>query len=413
MLSEGSPPSGPNSTTYLLPADGPRGLKHHPDKNPGQEEDANLRFQAIQQAYEVLSDASRARGSNSDSSDARGNPWSNMRDFQTRPRQHQADSRTGSKGTEDQKFPAGVPPSNRYTNSKPKSKNADRPTTKRGREQPTPPPPPPPRTESARPREKASFGSRTKSSNYRSPHSSSPYSSSPNPDASAQAPPPVPQRPSPTAKTDPPDTVNPHTMDKDNSPATTSTPPPRPREFPFQQPAQTTSPPHPVDLPKRSQQPAELKQSSGTIPMPPAAQDTNAKPASPEWESGNVETPNANEESFPTPPTAPQIPASIDGVQPSVSDSETYLKDFKNYLEQWNMFKNRIIGHFLARKGTITNLQNSGSGDIQQYSDWLVHDAEIRGLFIAAVEEHEIQFRQFRQFMMLFLSSSNTGHGDK
>ncbi|KAK2926477.1 hypothetical protein FoTM2_013343 [Fusarium oxysporum f. sp. vasinfectum] len=282
-----------------------------------------------------------------------------------------------------------------------------------GREQPTPPPPPPPRTESARQREKASFGSRTKSSKYRSPHSSSPYSSSPNPDASAQAPPPVPQRPRPTAKTDPPDTVNPHTMDKGNSAATTSTPPPRPREFPFQQPEQTTSPPHPVDLPKRSQQPAELKQSSGTIPMPPAAQDTNAKPASPEWESGNVETPNANEESFPTPPTAPQIPASIDGVQPSVSDSETYLKDFKNYLEQWNMFKNRIIGHFLARKGTITNLQNSGSGDIQQYSDWLVHDAEIRGLFIAAVEEHEIQFRQFRQFMMLFLSSSNTGHGDK
>ncbi|KAG7408103.1 hypothetical protein Forpi1262_v018030 [Fusarium oxysporum f. sp. raphani] len=339
-----------------------------------------------------------------------------MRDFQTRPRQHQANSRTGSKGTEDQRFPAGVPPSDRYTNSKPKSKNADRPATKRGREQPTPPPPPPPRTESARQREKASFGSRTrgshpptdvrdeppKSSKYRSPHSSSPYSSSPNPDASAQAPPPVPQRPRPTAKTDPPDTVNPHTMDKGNSPATTSTPPPRPREFPFQQPAQTTSPPHPVDLPKRSQQPAELKQSSGTIPMPPAAQDTNAKPASPEWESGNVETPNANEKSFPTPPTAPQIPASIDGVQPSVSDSETYLKDFKNYLEQWNLFKNRIIGHYRKRKETITELQNSGSGDIQQYYDWLVQDDDVRGLFIAACEEHERQFRQFREFMMLY-----------
>ncbi|KAK7575261.1 hypothetical protein V3481_017225 [Fusarium oxysporum f. sp. vasinfectum] len=330
-----------------------------------------------------------------------------MRNYKTPPRQNQGNPGTAPNGAKNGRFPAGVPPRNEYTKSKANTENKARPAIKTGGERPAPPPPPP-RTESARKHAKGFFGSRKEGShpwtnvmderpaqniNYCSSRASSRY-------ASAQATSPVFQRPSPAAKTDPPATVNPFTMDKDNSPPTTSTPPLRPREFPFPQPAQTTSPPHPVDLPKRSQQPAELKQSSGTIPMPPAAQDTNAKPASPEWESGNVETPNANEESFPTPPTAPQIPASIDGVQPSVSDSKTYLKDFKNYLEQWNLFKNRIIGHYRKRKETITELQNSGSGDIQQYYDWLVQDDDVRGIFIAACEEHERQFREFREFMM-------------
>ncbi|EWZ77661.1 hypothetical protein FOWG_17950 [Fusarium oxysporum f. sp. lycopersici MN25] len=321
-----------------------------------------------------------------------------MRSYQTPPRQNQANPGTAPSGAKNRRFPADIPP-----------RNEARPATKTGVGR-SAPPSPPPRTRFANERAEASFGRRKNGSHPRTdvrderPATNSNYRSRP---------PPVPQGPTSTATTDPPVTERPQAMDKDNTPPTTSTPPHQPPEFPFPQPAQTTSSHHPFEPPEQPQQPAESKQSSGTIPMPPAAQDTNAKPASPEWESGNVETPNANEESFPTPPTAPQIPASIDGVQPSVSDSETYLKDFKNYLEQWNMFKNRIIGHYRKRKETITELQNSGSGDIQQYYDWLVQDDDVRGLFIAACEEHERQFRQFREFMMLFLSSSNTGYGDK
>ncbi|KAG7408865.1 hypothetical protein Forpe1208_v012440 [Fusarium oxysporum f. sp. rapae] len=345
-----------------------------------------------------------------------------MRNYQTPPRQNQANPGTAPNGAKNGRFPADVPP-----------RNEARPATKTGGGRPAPPPPPP-RRKFAQERAEASFGSRkngsyprtdvrdeppAESSNYRSPHTSSPNASNPNPDTSAQAPPPVPQRPSPTAKTDPPDIVNPHTMDKDNTPPTTSTPPHQPPEFPFPQPAQTTP------SPKRSQQPAESKQSTGTIPMPPAPQDTNDEPAWTEWQSDT--TPNANEKrpgnpetpfnldkagsggvrefpkvsalSFPTPPIAPQIPASIDGAQPSVSDSESYLKDFKNYLNEWNLFKNRIIGHFSARKKAMNSLKNPGSDDIQEYYEWLVLDDDLRGLFIAAGEEHK---RQFREFMMLF-----------
>ncbi|KAI3561783.1 hypothetical protein IWW34DRAFT_913944 [Fusarium oxysporum f. sp. albedinis] len=383
-------------------------LRYHPDRNF--KEDTEEKFKIIQTAYDILSDPEQKA-----LHDERRHNNPGPSEYPTPRQPNQA--RAGTTPWREEQ------PQRYYHFAEPKAKvNNGAPTTAAGRKRQTPHPPSP-RKASARGSAEASFGSRNngshsrtdsraerreKSSNYRPAHTSSPYAGSPNPDTSAQAPPPVPQSPSSTAKTDPP-----NTMDKDNTPPTNSTPPHQPPEFPFPQPAQTTASPHPVEPPKRSQQPAELKQSSGRIPMPPAAQDTNVKPASPEWESGNVETPNANEESFPTPPTAPQIPASIDGVQPSVSDSETYLKDFKNYLEQWNLFKNRIIGHYRKRKETITELQNSGSDDIQQYYDWLVQDDDVRGLFIAACEEHERQFRQFREFMMLFLSSSNTGYGDK
>ncbi|KAH7464497.1 hypothetical protein FOMA001_g17690 [Fusarium oxysporum f. sp. matthiolae] len=330
-----------------------------------------------------------------------------MRNYQTPPRQNQANPGTAPNGSKNRRFPTGVPP-----------RNEARPATKTGVGR-SAPPSPPPRTRFANERAEASFGRRKNGSHPRTDVRDEPPATNSN---YRSRPPPVPQGPTSTATTDPPVTESPQAMDKDNTPPTTSTPPHQPPEFPFPQPAQTTSSHHPFEPPEQPQQPAESKQSSGTIPMPSAGQDTNDEPAWTEWQSDN--TPNANEKRpgnpktpfdldregsgggrefrFPIPPTAPQIPALIHGVQPSEIDKDTYLEDFKTYLKEWNLFKNQIIGHFLARKGTITNLQNSGSGDIQQYSDWLVQDADIRGLFIAAVEEHEIQFRQFRQFMTLF-----------
>ncbi|KAJ9412929.1 hypothetical protein FOXG_14106 [Fusarium oxysporum f. sp. lycopersici 4287] len=398
-------------------------LRVHPDHN-SKDEKANEKFCAIKKAYDILSDpgkkaeydASRRHRRYQGPSCHEDNPWSKV----TPQQPNQAKARPTPWRAQDQRFSAGVPNSKQYTKSKAEAaqpRNGASATTTGGKRR-TPHPPPPP-TASARHRKEASFGSRRNgfhpwaTQKDEAPATSSNYSSRPRP---------VPQGPTSTATTDPPVTESPQAMNKDNTPTPTSTPPPRPREFPCPQPAQTTASPHPVEPPKRSEQPAESKQSTGTIPMPPAPQDTNDESTRAELQSDNVETPNTNQNrpvnpktpfdsdkegsgggrEFPTPPTAPQIPASIDGVQPSEIDKDTYLEDFKTYLKEWNLFKNQIIGHFLARKGTITNLQNSGSGDIQQYSDWLVQDAEIRGLFIAAVEEHEIQFRQFRQFMILF-----------
>ncbi|EGU73013.1 hypothetical protein FOPG_19368 [Fusarium oxysporum f. sp. conglutinans race 2 54008] len=398
-------------------------LRVHPDHN-SKDKKANEKFCAIREAYDILSDpgkkaeydASRRHRRYQGPSCPEDNPWSNV----TPQQPNQARARATPWRAQDERFSAGVPNSKQYTKSKAEAaqpRNGASATTTGGKRR-TPHPPPPP-TASARHRKEASFGSRRNGFHPRAtqkdeaPATSSNYSSRP---------PPVPQGPTSTATTDPPVTESPQAMDKDNTPPTTSTPPHQPPEFPFPQPAQTTSSHHPFEPPEQSQQPAESKQSSGTIPMPSAGQDTNDEPAWTEWQSDN--TPNANEKRtgnpktpfdldregsgggrelrFPIPPTAPQIPALIHGVQPSEIDKDTYLEDFKTYLKEWNLFKNQIIGHFLARKGTITNLQNSGSGDIQQYSDWLVQDADIRGLFIAAVEEHEIQFRQFRQFMILF-----------
>ncbi|KAF5244334.1 hypothetical protein FANTH_7758 [Fusarium anthophilum] len=345
-------------------------LKVHPDRHPEHEKtEAHNRFCKIQDAYDILSDPVKKALCD----DAR--PYNN-RGPSNRGTSEYPTARESKTPLWRQNQPQ------RYYDFK---ANNGAPTTATGGKRRAPDLPPR-RTGSA----EASFGSRNngshfrtdlrdeppaKSSNYRSPHTSSPYARSPNLDTSAQAPRPVPHRPSPTAKSDPPDTVNPHTMDKDNTPPTTSTPPHQPPQFPFPQPAQTTpsqDPSDPSDPSKQPQQPTEPKQSSGTIPVPSAGQDTNDEgqldntPNADERRPGNPETLSALK--FPTPPTR--------------------TEDFRKYLEEWNLFKIKIIGHYVARETEITKLQISRSDDIQKYYNWLVQDDDLRDFFI---EEHEKQ----------------------
>ncbi|KAK2468421.1 hypothetical protein H9L39_20067 [Fusarium oxysporum f. sp. albedinis] len=303
-------------------------LRVHPDHN-SKDKKANEKFCAIREAYDILSDpgkkaeydASRRHRRYQGPSCPEDNPWSNV----TPQQPNQARARATPWRAQDERFSAGVPNSKQYTKSKAEAaqpRNGASATTTGGKRR-TPHPPPPP-TASARHRKEASFGSRRNGFHPRAtqkdeaPATSSNYSSRP---------PPVPQGPTSTATTDPPVTESPQAMDKDNTPPTTSTPPHQPPEFPFPQPAQTTSSHHPFEPPEQSQQPAESKQSSGTIPMPSAGQDTNDEPAWTEWQSDN--TPNANEKRtgnpktpfdldregsgggrefrFPIPPTAPQL----------------------------------------------------------------------------------------------------------
>ncbi|KAG4273446.1 hypothetical protein FPRO04_14556, partial [Fusarium proliferatum] len=241
-------------------------LTTHPDKNPADKK-ANERFGIIQTAYEILSDPELKAKYDA------GRPKKHPTSWQP----NQARAGTTPRPAQGQGF-------YHYTEFKGGAKNGAQPymrATATGGERRAPHPPPP-RTARARQRAEASFCSRTdlrdeppaKTSNYRSPHIPSRRASTPVPDASAQAPPPAPQRPIPTVETDPPDTVNPRTMENGDSNPETSLPPHQP-----------TDPPEP---PKPRQQPAKSKQSSSTIPMSSAGQDTTE-----EGQPGN--TPNFDE----------------------------------------------------------------------------------------------------------------------
>ncbi|KAI1011600.1 hypothetical protein LB504_002331 [Fusarium proliferatum] len=114
---------------------------------------------------------------------------------------------------------------------------------------------------------------------------------------------------------------------------------------------------------------------------------------------------------FPTAPTAPQIPAAaaVNGVKPSALTWETYVKDFEQYLKQWDAFNAQVVDHFATRKSHITRtreekgysfLENRGDADIQEYYNWLEQDMDVRRRWAAACEEHEHRFREFMAFRM-------------
>ncbi|EXK80507.1 molecular chaperone DnaJ [Fusarium oxysporum f. sp. raphani 54005] len=374
-------------------------LKVHPDHNPEHEKtEAHNTFCKIQEAYEILSD-----------------PVKKALCDDARPHNNRGPSNRGTSvypTTRESKTPLwrqNQPQRyHNFTAPKAKANNGAPTTAAEGKRRA---PDPPPRRTASRQSAGASFGSSNngfdprkdesdeppaKFSNYCSPDKSSRYASTPIPDASPQAPPPVPQRPSPAVKTGPPDTVSPHTMDKGNSTPTTSLPPHQPTEFMFPQPAQTMSSHHPSERLKQRQQPAESKQSSSTIPMPSAGQDTND-----EGQSDN--TPNADEKRPGKPETLSNLDEAGSGDARefhevsalSFPTPPTDTGNFDKYLAEWNLFKIEIIGHYVARIEAITKLQNSRSDNIQQYYEWLVQDDDVLGLFIEAVEEHEKQFRKF------------------
>ncbi|KAI5463353.1 hypothetical protein BGZ63DRAFT_190518 [Mariannaea sp. PMI_226] len=156
-------------------------LKYHPDRNPGREQEVNAQFQVIQAANEVLSDpeqkakydASRARSRYPTASGVRGNPWANAGDqFPPPPRRGQP-TRPAPSGAQrwQTRFSQGVPPTAKQNygpnpevkqNAARAFENMRKPqTSTRPAEQPRPnPPPPPPRSETAKQRAEASFGTR-------------------------------------------------------------------------------------------------------------------------------------------------------------------------------------------------------------------------------------------------------------
>ncbi|KAF7557340.1 hypothetical protein G7046_g6065 [Stylonectria norvegica] len=162
-------------------------LKYHPDRNPGKEQECNVKFQIIQHAQEVLTDpeqkakydATRSQSRyTGGGSGVRGNPWSNVSSQYPPPPRRNASSRptpsprptpSGAQRWQT-RFAPGMPPTAKQSTASDSEtkKNAARafenmrkgPAPAPAREHRPPPPPPPPRTESARQRAEASFGAR-------------------------------------------------------------------------------------------------------------------------------------------------------------------------------------------------------------------------------------------------------------
>ncbi|KAM4056858.1 DnaJ domain-containing protein [Hirsutella rhossiliensis] len=175
-------------------------LKYHPDRNPGREVEVNSKFQIIQSAHEVLTDPQlKAKYDNVG------------QQFPPPPRRNTA-ARNATSGAQrwQSRFSNGVPPTAKQQapSDAEAKKNAAR-AFENMRKSQAQPPPPPPRTESARQRAQAAFGSRKAGFQ---PHSSMPGDEPP---VSGQnyyprtgteqprAPSPPPRKPHPTAMPDP------------------------------------------------------------------------------------------------------------------------------------------------------------------------------------------------------------------
>ena len=212
-------------------------LKYHPDRNPGREQEVNSQFQLIQSAHEVLSDpdaknkydASRSRSRYPGASGVKGNPWANAgAQYPPPPRRNAAPRPAASGAQRWQRFSSGVPPTaKQYTSSDTETKknaakafeNMRKGSAAKASDQPRPtPPPPPPRTESARQRAQASFGSRktgfhprttmgdeppVANNNYTSRSASERYAQDYNQEPSQPVPPPPPPPPRSTMPPDP------------------------------------------------------------------------------------------------------------------------------------------------------------------------------------------------------------------
>ncbi|KAF5242738.1 hypothetical protein FANTH_8537 [Fusarium anthophilum] len=307
-------------------------LKSHPDKTPGDPE-AVKKFYIIQEAYEILSDPEN-KATYDEQRRKRAPPG-----YPTPWQPNQARAGTTPWRAQGERFSHCTKSKARASNGAQSYMGNDaRAAATEGKGQV--PGPPPPRTASARGHAEASFGSRSRRN--------APYFR--------------------------------------NEPPATSSPPHQPPKFPFRQPAHTTSSHHPFEPPKQPQQPAGSKQSSSTIPTPSASQDTNDKrqsdntpnadekrPGKPEVGSGDTrEFHDVFALKFPTPPTD--------------------TRNFEKYLEEWDLFKIEIIGHYVARQKKIAKLQRSIS-DIKKYYEWHIQDVDLRDYFIEAGEEHEKQVR--------------------
>lgn len=112
---------------------------------------------------------------------------------------------------------------------------------------------------------------------------------------------------------------------------------------------------------------------------------------------------------FPTPPTAPVIPATVlvEGMRPNAGAWHKYLEAFESYLREWEAFNTKVVDHFSARNSHISKqrefagyqfLISRAEHTIQEYSNWIEQDNDVRRRWNVACDRHEDNFRDFMAF---------------
>ena len=122
-----------------------------------------------------------------------------------------------------------------------------------------------------------------------------------------------------------------------------------------------------------------------------------------------IELPPVQPLNFPGPPTAPRPSptAAISGMRPNISSWTRYLKDFEQYLREWETWNSGVLDHFRERKRQIKHARDAddyaflglvGDTGVTDYYSWLQQDNDVRRRWTAACEEHELRFREFIAF---------------
>ncbi|CAK7198715.1 hypothetical protein SEUCBS139899_001379 [Sporothrix eucalyptigena] len=155
----------------------------------------------------------------------------------------------------------------------------------------------------------------------------------------------------------------------------------------------------------QSNLPFESKAASGAIPVPPRANapGTNSSSAA---RSGNGRRKTIT---FPKAPVAPHPPPAlaVPGLSPSPASWDKYVTEFRHYMQEWMVFNNLYVDHFLARRNDIkrqdANFEwltdaDSDNDGINRYLDWMDQDEEIRARWSTSCSNHDLEVRKFMAF---------------
>ncbi|KAI9731639.1 MAG: hypothetical protein M1818_007769 [Claussenomyces sp. TS43310] len=128
------------------------------------------------------------------------------------------------------------------------------------------------------------------------------------------------------------------------------------------------------------------------LPFPSRA--AASLPISRSFSSGQLELPHP-----PRAPATPSIP--VDSKRPTQSSWQSYLVAFKAYMVGWNIFNEKMISHFVARKHQVDKmapgwLEAFGESGYEKYMEGLREDEKIREWWDVACGKHHTAMTEFK-----------------
>lgn len=108
---------------------------------------------------------------------------------------------------------------------------------------------------------------------------------------------------------------------------------------------------------------------------------------------------------IPSPPPAPRPSPGlvIPGTRPGAPAWLMYVRDFKTYMTEWNVYNKKMTVHFATRqsqneRNDLGWLDMQGDAGAQAYLQALEEDKYIRQKWIAACDAHELHFREYLRY---------------